>query len=413
MRRALFLLLLTPSLFPPAAPAQQAMAPEVVVSATDCAGYHPRVAFNSLREEYLVVWTEYCPGATPLSRIRARRFDFHGLSRGPSFDVSPTTDGRDRWDPAVAHDPIADRYLVVYDYDYDGAGTDIDVRARFLGGEGVVPSWPEFAISQATYREELPDVAVSETTGVFLVSWTQAAASDPGLRGARVTFGSNPAPIDLASGGPPGRSAALAFSPWLGEEFAVGYDNSEDLLIRWVDPVTGSLTPEQTVASNPAVEGEAAVASCGDGQTLVAWEWLYGWEDWDLGARFFRGDAPESGTFALASSIISELSAATDCRRGGASYLVAWQEWLGPGEAGISARQVTTTHQFQPPFAVRTGTLGAPPGLAGGRAGWFVAWMHPREGTSLPWDLHGRVVWELFADGFEWGTAGTWSAKVP
>ena len=58
------------------------------------------------------------------------------------------------------------------------------------------------------------------------------------------------------------------------------------------------------------------------------------------------------------------------------------------------------------------GALQDSPAVAGGRFGWFVAWKHWDPGYSH-YALHGRVVWSLFADDFEWGTTATWSAVSP
>lgn len=93
MRRFPLLVVAVLSFAPAPLAAQLAMGPEVVVSQQDCDEAAPQVAFNSLHDEYLVVWHDLCASVTPASRVYGRRLDRWGKPAGEIFEVTAATDG--------------------------------------------------------------------------------------------------------------------------------------------------------------------------------------------------------------------------------------------------------------------------------------------------------------------------------
>ena len=70
---------------------------------------YPSVAYNSQRQEYLVVWSNDRPGNDD---IRAQRLSKNGALIGGSFYISAGS-GADRRYPDVAYNTQQDQYLVV------------------------------------------------------------------------------------------------------------------------------------------------------------------------------------------------------------------------------------------------------------------------------------------------------------
>ena len=254
---------------PAALAAEEAMTPEVVVSAEDCDERDPQVAYNSLRDEFLVVWNDVCYSATPAARVLARRLNRYGLPVGATFEVSPTEDGRNRSRASVAYDPVNDRYLVVYAMDYWNNGSDLDIRGRFLAWDGVVPGWGEVIVSQSTDNEWNPEVSLSAATGNHLVAWsTLQATAGTVVWGALIAFGYAPSVFAIAS---PGFRIAPDLSyDATRDRFAVAYDDTNDALARLVEATNGAVLGEITVANSAPNESIAATASCGGGKHLVA-----------------------------------------------------------------------------------------------------------------------------------------------
>lgn len=401
---------------PEVLPAQPGMTPEAVISARACDEYGPRVAYNALREEYLVVWYENCGAGTPAIRVLARFLDRDGLPRGATFEVAPTADGRNRYNPDVVYDRIWDRYLVVYQYEYATDSTDFDIRGRIVPAAGVDPAWGEFVITQEPFAEWDPVVTYSWTSQKYLVSWIQSA---PGagheVWGALYAIGL--APTRFAIGTPTLRwRPAAAFEP-SGNAFIVTYDDDAQAFIRWIAVPTGSVSAETGVSGALSSSHLSAVASCGAGQGLATWDWFYD-PDWDLSARFLQGGALDGDPVTIANTTADEVASGVACLDAGSSYLVIWMQGYTDGTWGTSAREVTTTKAVGPAFPVRAPLvselgLTLDPAVAGGRHGWLVVWRHQRQGPPANLDIYGRVVWELFAEGFERGSTDLWSARTP
>jgi hypothetical protein len=402
-----------------AAPAagEEALAPEVVVSSSDLDEYANDVAHNSLRDELLVVWHEVDPQATPRRRVRARRLDRYGRPLSAALTIAPVGDGKERIYPAVVHDPDADRYLVVYGHDENGDASDWNIRARFLAWD-LAPLGPELTVASDPQSEYGPRVAFSPASQRFLVTWFRGPASGYTIRGAFVE-GSAPQVEFLVA-----ESATtsllvpdVAHEP-VGNGFLVVYHDGEDVRGRIVG-IGGSVGPEISIAAGSDVEGFPAVASCGGSQFLVAWNRDVAGAGSEVFARFLAGDGTfQSGPIHVAGTTLDEQFPDVGCSGDRLDYLIAYEGQDPDGAFGISARRISTAQTLRPEFAIRpvaNGESGVAfwPQVAAGGPGWLASWFQERQGGS-PWlDVHARVVWSLFADGFEWGDTSQWSSAQP
>jgi hypothetical protein len=196
----------------------------------------PAIAYNSVDDEYLVVWEDDRNQGGTLDRgwdIYGRRVDADGTRIGGDFRISGGQATDDEYDPAVAYNPAANQYLVVWGdgRQYSSRGWDIygqRVRANgTLAGSNIRISGVD-----ATGDDEKPAVAFNSASKQFLVVWEDerlftVRGSDiyaQRLRANGVRAGSN---IRISGGGAaPGseRTPAVMYASASNQYLVVWYD---------------------------------------------------------------------------------------------------------------------------------------------------------------------------------------------
>jgi hypothetical protein len=134
----------------------------------------PAVAYDSQRDQYLVVWQD--ERNDPDASTWNDHLDVYGQmlagDGGPvCTDVATNTTvtkARGNQKQAdVAYSPQSDAYLVVWE---DHRGTDADIYARLVSGT-CTPLCTEVVISGVTGDQVAPTVAYNQATGQFLIVW--------------------------------------------------------------------------------------------------------------------------------------------------------------------------------------------------------------------------------------------------
>ena len=148
----------------------------VIISETGLNSVDPAVAYNTQRDEYLVVWYNDRSGNDD---IQGQRIDANGKLLGPKFFISAGP-GHDRRYPDVAYDSKNDQYLVVWeDYYHDTMVPGYGIRGKLVSGSGIVadPSSSADIIICANggnlYTASTPAVAFAYTSSTFLVVWSE------------------------------------------------------------------------------------------------------------------------------------------------------------------------------------------------------------------------------------------------
>jgi len=136
--------------------------------------FDPVIAYNSVHDEYLVVWYV---DVSSVATIFGVRVDSQGVPIGTSFVISDP--GNAQWDPAVAYDPVNDHYLVVWTFDYSGDGSDTDILGRFIPWSGPSSSDPVFVVDQALSQQGFPALAYNPQALEFLVVWQDNEETGP------------------------------------------------------------------------------------------------------------------------------------------------------------------------------------------------------------------------------------------
>jgi hypothetical protein len=417
---------------------------EVTVSSQDADEYRPSIAYNGARDEYLVVWSDswqFVVNPAPFRTIMARRVDRYGKAIGSAFQLTPD-DFHDRQHPDVVYDPMADAYLVVYSYNWEEGSssvppTDWDIRGIRLGSDGT-PTSTEFTISSAVDDELEPKVAVSWPLGEapkYMVVWTnQESTGMSWVRGALFPWGTPPSPFTVANVEFSYRMQPDVAYSYFYNNFLVAYMGTDTVVTGdiYVTAVAhdGTVGSPITVAGWPDAETNPAIASCYWKNFIITWESELSATDTDIYARRVRGDGLilDAPTHVSAWALLERNSAVgcflvpdgIDVDQND-EYLIAFELQYSneTGPFGITAATINDSGVvLEPVLTVRAPYIGEDgvtfhPAVAGGAAGWFVGWEHTRLSDPSYLDMHARAVWDLFADGFEFGDCASWSSVTP
>ena len=145
--------------------------PISLINATHPNEYHPAVAYNSYWGEYLVVWDQ-ADNSTGHSYIYGQFVASNGSMIGPRF-VIPGFDGYGG-SPDVAYNSARNEYLVVYEFGLPPTsgiyGMRLDAYGSPLGSQLI------FATS-TTYGYREAAVAYAGGSGSYLVAWQKVSGS--------------------------------------------------------------------------------------------------------------------------------------------------------------------------------------------------------------------------------------------
>lgn len=166
-------------------------------SATDNE-YEPAVAWNPDADEYLVVWEDGRNLDSSGIDIFGRRFGSDGKPLGGDFLVSSTTADIDEGSPAVVWNASADQYLVIWEDGRNESTTGVDIFGRRVGADGR-PAGGDFRISSgdATDDETSPAIAWNPAQDQYLVVWEDGRNADTsgiGIFGRRI--GADGVPVE-------------------------------------------------------------------------------------------------------------------------------------------------------------------------------------------------------------------------
>ena len=145
------------------------------------AEYSPAIAYNSVRNQYLVVWENGWDGG--YHDVYAQRIS--GSGQLLSWFALTSASGHSQTNPDVAYDPVNDRYLVVWVQDSSGNGSNWDVYGSFVPWNGPTSALTEFPICSWSSNQGHPAVAYGRAQQEFLVVWKSESVGVPGYISAR------------------------------------------------------------------------------------------------------------------------------------------------------------------------------------------------------------------------------------
>ena len=376
---------------------------EIVISDLTSDDLFPNIAYNSIHDEYLVVWESVWP-ELPRS-IYAQRISANGRLLG-MFLVASNTNNQIY--PDVAYDPIKDRYLVVFAYDYWGDGSDWDIYGRFIPWNGPDPNLLDFAICTWPTNQMSPSVAFAYSAEEFMVTWTNFPVGEPSYIGARRVYSTGGFPPGygfIVSIGTESRGNSDVAYNLARNEYLVIWQLDKDLTLGDIagvrfdssgEPLSGG-NPHQvgefSIAGWPDFEERPAIASCHNAdQYMVVWQSNGGIGGSSIYARYLSGGADLGSVQLVRSTTTPNFDADIACDALGKKYLIVWTESYVSGGKGIWARFVHPNGNLDPAFEVVAGSLlehRSQPAVMGGKTNFMTAWQHL--GTN-PTDIHGILV---------------------
>lgn len=162
------------------------------------ASTHPAVAYAYTANKYLVVWElELNPPISPMTvaSIVGHMLFGDGTKDGSSFNISVDSGGSPRRQPDVAYNRHANGFLVVWQ---QSVGVTFDIYARLVNGDGYLPPFSPVEIANEARNCYDPAVAAIPTApGLYkyLVVWEyDYSAGDQDIRGRLVQENGTPHP---------------------------------------------------------------------------------------------------------------------------------------------------------------------------------------------------------------------------
>ena len=134
---------------------------------------YPDVAYNSQRNEYMVVWVEEDTAGLSYTSIQAQRVPAGGGTQGGPITV---LSGSNLWTPgkpAVAYASTSDRYLVVW-HEANHPSITTDIWSQSLTSAGALDGFAtRISEDPGGQRRLEPDLAYNRSRNEFLVVWEQ------------------------------------------------------------------------------------------------------------------------------------------------------------------------------------------------------------------------------------------------
>lgn len=340
----------------PAAPQAPILGPHIDIWLDDIPNYGSKVAYNSRRDEYLVVWVND-KGATV--DIHARRVTGDGV---PLNDFVVVHDENNQYrNPAVACSPEHDAYLIAYQVESISTGTDI--WARRVAWDG---SWMsgEFPIRIEADDQHDPAVAYNSQGDEYLVVYQNSRGEgglyDIAAQRVRGSDGVLEGWRNIATA-PPEAPDEKRSDPDVAYNFArneylitytyqpTSYTDPGDVYGKVVSAALGDLGDEIRICDTPVSQEWHAVAA-GPDEYLVTWTNRFtGDAKDDIYARRVRGDGMPEGLaegFPVAEGVASQMLPGVAY---GASYgyLIVWRRVIGtPGGWHTQGRYVMPGHDW-------------------------------------------------------------------
>lgn len=358
---------------------------------------NPRIAFNSIRNEYLVVWWNDRVGCDD---IRAQRLSGSGALLGPPFYIAAVCPHERRY-PDVAYNRQHDEYLVVWEHN------DNSIHGRRVSAEGQLLGTGEIEI--ATQSSEMPNsrkprVEYAYTSDTYLVVWEVTLGTDPveyAIYGQLLDHDGtlDDGIVSISRGTNERQAPDLAYNRHANRFLVVWQQKYGEInwdvygqQVRGTGEIHGDeLVLAYYTAPTTAPAAAAIPVTPGEEKFLVVWQLHYGESDHDIYARVVTEEGILQEAFILTDSYDYENTPAIAGSESSLKYLVTWGNGNHPGVWGRFVSYDGS--QLEPIFDLSTSGMAPGNGdIAAGLTGDFLAvWHDDTEAESIN-DILGRLV---------------------
>ena len=361
----------------------------------------PALAFNSTREEYLAVWYNDLPGNDDLW---GQRLDKNGVKIGGSFNISWDT-GHEKRFPDVAYDSLHDQYLVVW----ENQQTYKSIRFRRLSGTGALIDHTDQVITGDSnlYTPTRPAVAYGSTSDRFMVVWAETWHPAPlthTIYAQKVTPGGAPegGPVPLSSGSNPrinpdiayNRSANRHMVAWQEPETASTPSAISGIQVHGNGGVfAGSnwwISASGLEYANPAI---AALPNApGDIKFLLVYQYLNTATNHAINGRLIKEDSTIGHMVIFPSSYaFDDTAPAIAGNEASNQYLVIWRRNAGVMDKPIVGVVCSSDGDVAPGVHTITGPAADLPAIAAGAQGDFLLAWQDMPISAVFWNLYGAL----------------------
>ncbi|HSB67682.1 MAG TPA: dockerin type I domain-containing protein [Anaerolineales bacterium] len=364
----------------------------------------PAVAYDSVLNQYLVVWEDYWGTGTDW-RIYGRFVGTNGAPVAYQFPIS--YDGTNAHIAAdVAHNWPWSEYLVVWEVEYPATGHDI--YARRVNYDGALIGG-EIGVSTSTYFDRNPVIAYSPYQNSYLVVWERRIGDEEfsqyDIYGQRVAAdGTLLGPLlALDAGTTSQQHAAIAYNSTLDEYLVIWQDQYSpgdwDIMGRRVDGDGTLLGNELTIEAPGGEQTSPDIAyNSRHDEYLVAWEDRWGTgSDWDIKAWRLNGIGAGINWVLVASDYTNRrMNPSITYKYQADEYLIAYEfEYADPARVNIMQSRVRWDTLIRARDISLSGeyTLQKKPAVASD-GGWsnLVVWEDSRDVLTSGIDIYGDVV---------------------
>ena len=228
--------------------------------------YSPKLAYNPVTNQYLIVWTE-----GRFNDVYGRLVNADGSLSGSEFPISSAANHQ--VEPEIVYNPSSNQFLVV-SYDDRLVELDWDIYGQFVNSDGSL-SGANFPISTAMDDQSRPVVAYNSADNQYLVVWQDERNTDTGydvyarVVNADGTMGGSDFPISTDDAKQ--LAADIAYAP-ASNRFLVVWEHGPVIYGRLVNADTTFAGPEFLVAprkyTRTVIDPAVGYDPCTDPQKL-------------------------------------------------------------------------------------------------------------------------------------------------
>ena len=387
------------NIYVPPAPVTGGLVP---IATTDDMKYVPAVAYDSLHDQFLVVW-EHVLSGTGVHEIDGALVSAAGALL-KAFVVS--SDTHNELTPDVAFDSVNSRYLVVWVYDAVGDQSDFDIYGRLIPSSGPDHSIQEMWIDPNGYSSVEPKVAFGLSPDAFLIVWknkgynTTPASISGALRKNDGSFVSFTVYSDLRLGVDAPAVAYDAASnnflaAWQVKREFTGWD-VEGQRLDTAGQALGNLI---NMMNSSYDDLHPSVAACPRlDMYLVEYEFAFSASSLGLGDKALYGDGSDvsGGAWAALKPIFWPKAA---CAPGGDLFQIAWaqapdnstQLHIRVGAEVMKPNSAASGYSTRVDAADGSGDR-VYPAIASGKLSSLVVWEQVRDPGGYT-DIYGRIIY--------------------
>jgi len=235
---------------------------EITISNAIGNQFNPSVAFNTIANQYLVVWNDN-------SDIYGQLVNANGTLAGSNFPISTAANGQEN--PSVAYNSSTNQYLVVW-HDHRNGISNLDIYGQLVDSVGNLVG-SEIAVSTAANNQIMPSVTYNSSTNQYLVVWHDTrSGTNSHIYGQLVnaigTLSGSNFPISTAANG---YDPSVVYNSSTNQYLVVWTDTRSASAIygRYLDTSGGLMGDDFFIAASYDISH--AVANTNRGNYLVAW----------------------------------------------------------------------------------------------------------------------------------------------